>query len=661
MSEPQLDHTAALLKELSEKEATGDYAETRIKTDERVIARITDGIYRQPGSALRELVANAYDADATLVTIETDYPRFDKVVVRDNGRGLSKATLAHVLHHIGGSAKRTQRGKELEMVDPDDVTHSTSGRRLIGKIGIGLFSVAQLTPHFQIISKVKGERFRRVADVLLTTYTEEKLAGGDGGGEFDAGTVSIWSVPADDVDTQGTDIVLMDLKAQAKSLLRSRDIWTAVREAERDGEGSSEALRGPLFHIGEVDLENGNTIERTSQLPWTEADAPATRFLKLVQAVMASTADRSTPRLAHTVDNYLHMLWSLGLSLPLQYVREHPLERELPRNTRVFSLANVKKGQAIEKTVPVGESLSTALSLESVASSSSLPFTLIVDGVEIRRPISLSDMPDDPEYALKDRLLFVGSSAPDLSKVPERFRGGTLKFEAYFYWCPKIVPKDHNGVLVRVNGASGTLFDETFMKYQVSEQTRLRQIIAEVFVIEGLDAALNIDRESFNYAHPHYLYLQRWVHEALRQLTNVHKRLASETRKQTLAMRTAAASSELEATVAEEWATAVQDELASPPKVVFTDAAEKIGNAPSAEVNTIVLHRAEVLPTQARRTLAKLTPAQLELEQKLVAIAQILSAYGVFEGMPKTRQAGLIRAIGKVIKSGSGTKGGGAK
>ena len=59
-----------------------------------------------------------------------------------------------------------------------------------------------------------------------------------------------------------------------------------------------------------------------------------------------------------------------------------------------------------------------------------------------------------------------------------------------------VVPKENNGVLVRINGVSGALFGDTFMKYQVSEQTRLRQITAEIFVSKGLDAALNIDRES---------------------------------------------------------------------------------------------------------------------------------------------------------------------
>src|ERR1700680_2155089 len=74
-----------------------------LATDQRVLARITDGIYRQPASALRELISNAYDADAREVAILTDAPRFSSIVVRDDGFGLSPATLAHLIKNIGGS------------------------------------------------------------------------------------------------------------------------------------------------------------------------------------------------------------------------------------------------------------------------------------------------------------------------------------------------------------------------------------------------------------------------------------------------------------------------------------------------------------------------------------------------------------------------------
>lgn len=136
--------------------------QTTLKTDERVIARVTDGIYRQPGSALRELISNAYDADATRVVIKTDAPRFERILVEDDGHGMEPEALAHLLQHIGGSAKRSHDGPGLGITAKDDPMRSPGGRRLIGKIGIGLFSVSQLTHTFQIITKVKDDDYRTV-------------------------------------------------------------------------------------------------------------------------------------------------------------------------------------------------------------------------------------------------------------------------------------------------------------------------------------------------------------------------------------------------------------------------------------------------------------------------------------------------------------------
>lgn len=648
MEEPKiLVDTEQLLLDIQEKEGTDGHSKTSIRTDDRVIARITDGIYRQPGSAIRELLANAYDADATEVIIETDAPRFNTIRVRDNGQGLAKETLAHILHHIGGSSKRTKRGAALNVTSSSDANLSPGGRRLIGKIGVGLFSISQLTPHFQIISKVRGEKFRRVADVLLTTYTEDDLAKRDGGDKtFEAGTVTVWSVPADDLDAHGTDIVLMDLKMQAKELLRSKDRWDSL-EHPIDVKVATQTSRPPVFHIGEVDPVLGDRITRTANLPWSETDAVDKRFRILVREVMAQTSDRTTPDLADTLDNYLQMLWSLGLAMPLEYSGAHPLDQARPEDVRVFRLSNQKRGQAVEESLAVGENIAEKLGLE-VSKRSLTPFRVIVDGVEIFRPIDLSGLPET-SHALKDRLLFVGQCSPDLSRIPDKFRGGSLSFEAYFYWAPKIAPKDHNGVLIRINGASGTLFDETFMKYQVSEQTRLRQIIAEVYVIQGLDAALNIDRESFNYAHPHYLFIQRWVHEALRQLTNQHKKLATNIRQTKLEKKGEASISEIHTVVLEEWQEAT-DELEEPPTVVFSSGSE----TPRATSSELVVDRNVVFAAieAKKRKTVKSVLQKKSLEEKISGIAQILVAYGLLDGMSRERQSALLRAIARIVDSG---------
>lgn len=56
-------------------------------------------------SAIRELISNAYDADAENVYVETDVPRFNSMTIRDDGCGMSVDTLVNMLRHIGGSAK----------------------------------------------------------------------------------------------------------------------------------------------------------------------------------------------------------------------------------------------------------------------------------------------------------------------------------------------------------------------------------------------------------------------------------------------------------------------------------------------------------------------------------------------------------------------------
>ncbi len=107
-------------REVRQNLDTGKVTETTLVTDERVIARITDGIYRQPASALRELIANAYDADATNVYIETDWPKFSRISIRDDGNGMTIETLARLIKHIGGSSKRTTEGTENGVASEQD-------------------------------------------------------------------------------------------------------------------------------------------------------------------------------------------------------------------------------------------------------------------------------------------------------------------------------------------------------------------------------------------------------------------------------------------------------------------------------------------------------------------------------------------------------------
>ncbi|MGU2323480.1 ATP-binding protein [Pseudomonas aeruginosa] len=91
-----------LIEDIVNKLKKGEVSEATLSTDEKVLARVTDGIYRQPASAIRELISNAYDADADNVWIDTDAPRFENMTIRDDGNGMSIEVLTNLIHHIGG-------------------------------------------------------------------------------------------------------------------------------------------------------------------------------------------------------------------------------------------------------------------------------------------------------------------------------------------------------------------------------------------------------------------------------------------------------------------------------------------------------------------------------------------------------------------------------
>jgi hypothetical protein len=235
-------------------------------------------------------------------------------------------------------------------------------------------------------------------------------------------------------------------------------------------------------------------------------------------------------------------------------------------------------------------------------------------------------------------LLFVGKIKSDMSTLPAEYSGGPIELEAYFYWQPRIVPAEHNGIMVRINGASGIIFDDQFFKYQVSEQTRLRQITAEVYIVKGLDAALNIDRESFNVAHPHYQYLRKWIHHSLRQVVSRHKALSKGTRDLGLEGGLQQALASLAEIVADGTSSSsVRRE------VVLANAAPILKGVDSV----LTFERAKVMsPRAPARAVTKIDRLKESLlEEKVKAVAAVLEDYRVFDHLNEEARDELLRKI----------------
>lgn len=641
------DHGTVALAVLIEGSSSGSPVDTTLRTDERVLSRITDGIYRQPGSAIRELVSNAYDADATQVVIKTDRPRFRTLSVEDDGMGMTPAALAHLLHHIGGSAKRSTEGAELGITSSENTACSPSGRRLIGKIGIGLFSVAQLTYRFQIITKTADDRFRTVASVVLRQYSDEGKPPVDDHGKYEAGQVKIWREPAADTESHGTTIILTGIRPQTRDTLQSRDLWDAI-----DSDGALEPqeardLKPPAFHIGRVRRDDADAFAGHSEpydsLPWSHGDQPDAAFKKLVESVWQHV-DRVTPhpQLEHMFDYYLRMVWQLSLAIPGPYVEGSPFTLPFGDKLHLYEIPRSVGAAPVPFELTGDETVHTKRSIGSAASVGS-DFTVLVDDLRLARPLVFVDLPTT-SHAVKKPILFVGRCREEFDGVPAELAGGTLEFEAYLMWAPKIAPAENRGALVRVHGSSGTLFDPTFMRYQVSELTRLRQITCEIFVSEGLEAALNIDRESFNFAHPHVVYITKWLHASLRRVATVQKRIAADIRRTRREVAATEEEKALSSVTTQAWQRESDDPGAEPPPVLFED---KPSEPTLAQPGSYRFKRLPVFGDRVRRP----TRQERSIERQLQAIVQLLAAYGILEQLTSKQQERLLAGVRKILET----------
>lgn len=191
-----------------------------INASARIIGDISLGIYRSPANALKELVSNAFDVGATEVIINTDHPAFTYVSCYDNGPGIATKELEQIFSHIGGSDKRLKTDVGLY------------GRPIIGKIGIGILGMSQISQRFVIISSREGERTRLEAEINIEEFmSEQAIETNLGTGKI--GNYEIYELPESEsehytiITTPARSEVLRNELEQGKS---ARDQFVKERE-----------------------------------------------------------------------------------------------------------------------------------------------------------------------------------------------------------------------------------------------------------------------------------------------------------------------------------------------------------------------------------------------------------------------------------------------
>lgn len=148
---------------------------------------------------------------------------------------------------------------------------------------------------------------------------------------------------------------------------------------------------------------------------------------------------------------------------------------------------------------------------ELVATHKNFNFKVDFDGMYLKKPVYF---PKDN----KKRTNYL-SFIKEL-KSPET--KNSVKIKGYFYiQNALLVPRELNGVALRIKNipiAERFGFDGTFMRYPTyTEQIFRNWISGEIYVEQGLEDAMNIDRKSFRVTHPEYLILQDFLHKYLKE------------------------------------------------------------------------------------------------------------------------------------------------
>lgn len=166
----------------------------KMRVDFSVLDSLGINLYSNAAAVLSELVANAYDADATEVDI--DWDRDGKVIIRDNGCGMSVKDMNERFLTVG-YRKRDPKNE-------GDVSTKWK-RKFMGRKGIGKLSVFSIANVVTVYSTKGGETnaFRIDVDTLRKTIDEDK--------QYEP--VDVPEIP-EGYDKKGTILVLTSLRSK---------------------------------------------------------------------------------------------------------------------------------------------------------------------------------------------------------------------------------------------------------------------------------------------------------------------------------------------------------------------------------------------------------------------------------------------------------------
>jgi hypothetical protein len=256
-------------------------------------------------------------------------------------------------------------------------------------------------------------------------------------------------------------------------------------------------LKDKKVRIGEYDIEDNVPKEETgssyTRVVMEDIDPGFKRRLSEEEnpdkSVAGFVLDKSDPgtfeeftdwvkdKRIRNIPEYLRLLWELAVISPIPYFEAGPV----PQSDVM---------QEIKKRL-VGYN-----------------FDVIVDGIKLRKPVVFPY-----KQHAKDPLFDYKTYDFEFDDI---VAGSRLRFHGYIYHQNKAIqPPELRGILIRIREVGVGSYDKTLLNFPQSAGPIVSGITGEIYVEEGLETALNIDRNSFRETDPHYLALQEAIFKKL--------------------------------------------------------------------------------------------------------------------------------------------------
>jgi hypothetical protein len=445
-----------------------------IKLSAKVFGHISQGLYRTPAGAIKELISNSFDADARVIKIHTGFPYFDTFSCEDDGRGISLDEFQRLMERgIGTSYKRIL----------EDAVTQIYNRPIIGRLGIGILSLAQICTQFDIISHHPESKGAFKASIQFPPYTKR---------EIDKILQKKEEAEKEELLIQGGKYRLEKISyLPEKAGVR---IFTKFLR---------ESFRKRMKNLSSY----GNKVIADKSEPYKSFE----KFMNAVYGIKQKTKS------LNLLSDYDQLIFGLALAAPLPYFEggqgnialKMPFLQDYQKTLTNYKFDVEVDNLTLARPIYLPSDREGRIAQDCKVGNPGAKEFILKDGPH-KEKIKVTQYPINVESADEQFSLY------ELSYSNMNVSGRPLAFSGYlFQQTGRLYPRDIQGILIRLRNVAIGSYDADIMTYPYAEGPRYSMVSLELFVENGFEDALNIDRDSFNGLDPHYIRTQAFVHSLL--------------------------------------------------------------------------------------------------------------------------------------------------